>query len=93
MKNALHNLNSIPGAKTRTTATRFGVSESTLRWRIKNGDREHKKGGRKCVYSKEEIKELAECIAVVCNAGFSPTISEVQVSSTKFCIDACALID
>ena len=80
MEGALHHLRSTPNATIRGTARKFNVRESTIRWRIKNGDRELGKAGRKCVYSEEEERELAECIAVVCNAGFSPTIKEIQVN-------------
>ena len=80
MQKALHHLASVPNAGTRKTAREFGVRESTLRWRINNGDRELGKSGRKTVYSEGEERQLAECIAVVCNAGFSPTINEIQVS-------------
>ena len=56
MQKALHHLASVPGASIRGTADLFGVRESTLRWRITNGDRELGKAGRKPVYSEGEEK-------------------------------------
>jgi len=82
MKNAIHHFNSTPGASIRKTAAEFGLGESTLRFRlvkIKEGQ-ELGKAGRKCVFDQETETELAECISVVCNAGFSPTMGEISVS-------------
>ena len=89
MQNALHHKRSTPGASIRGTATQFGVSESTLRWRLEqeekaNGEFFLKKAGRKCVFDENVEKELAECIAVACNAGFSPSMIEIQVRNLIF---------
>jgi len=62
--------------------TQHQAPESTLRFRlvkIKEGQ-ELGKAGRKCVFDQETETELAECISVVCNAGFSPTMGEISVS-------------
>ena len=34
------------------------------------------------MFSEETEKELTECISVVCNTGFSPTMHEITVSKT-----------
>ena len=63
------------------TAIHFVIGESTLRFRLKRSqDKPLGKAGRKCVFGEETEKELAECIAVVCNCGFSPSMEELRVS-------------
>ena len=83
MKDALHHYRSTPGATIRGTANRFGIGESTLRFRLKrNPDEPLGKAGRKCVFDEETEKELAKWhqLAVVCNCGFSPSMEELRVS-------------
>ena len=80
--NAIHALDSVPGSTIRGVAKQFGVGESTIRFRLSKR-KEGKalgKAGRKCVFSENVEKNLAECISVVCNYGFSPTMFEVIVS-------------
>ena len=82
MADALHHYRSTPGASIRGTANRFDIGESTLRFRIgkERAQEELGKAGRKCVFDEETEKELAECIAVVYNCGFSPSMEELRVS-------------
>ncbi|MEM6812730.1 MAG: hypothetical protein AAF549_09725 [Pseudomonadota bacterium] len=92
MKDALHHMNSTPGATIRGTANRFGIGESTLRFRLKRNPNDPLgKAGRKCVFNEETEKELAECIAVVCNCGFSPSMEELRVSYTYYSYSLKAL--
>ena len=82
MDGARHGGCSTSGASIRGTANRFEIGESTLRFRIGKERAQEKlgKAGRKCVFDEETEKELAECIAVVCNCGFSPSMEELRVS-------------
>ena len=85
IKNAIHHLNSSPGATIRNTAKKFGLGESTLRFRLaklKNGT-ELGKPGRRCVFNQETEKELTDCISVVYNAGFNLTMNEIRVSEYR----------
>lgn len=87
MIDALHYLKSTPGASIRGTAARFGLGESTLRFRIskEKANEELGKAGRKTVFNKEIESELADCIAVLCSCGFSPSMEEIRVSKhSKF---------
>ena len=79
-KAAIHKLQSVPRISIRGVAKLFGVSECTLRFRLKQANKgeELKKAGRKCVFSKEV--ELAKCIGIVCNYGFNPSLYEIQVN-------------
>lgn len=72
----------VPGSTIRGVANTYGVSESTIRFRLKkiSENKELGKSGRKCVFSEAVERELAECIAVVCNYGFSPSMCEFSVS-------------
>lgn len=81
MIDALHHMKSTPGASIRGTASRFGLGESTLRFRItkEKANEELGKAGRKCVFNEETEKELAECISVLCSCGFSPSMEEIRV--------------
>ena len=68
MKDALHHYRSTPGATIRGTANRFGIGESTLRFRLKRNP--------------DELLGKAGRSAVVCNCGFSPSMEELRVSES-----------
>ena len=80
IQEALHELQSVSSSTIRGVAKKYGVHEATLRFRLKkiNNKEILKKSGRKCVLSDDAEKELAQCI-LVCNLGFSPTITEITV--------------
>ena len=86
MIEALHTLDSIPGASIRGTAKKYGINEATLRFRARKraSGVSLGKAGRKLVFNEETEASLAKCIAVVCNLGFSPTMFEIIVSITFF---------
>ena len=79
----IHKLQSVPGTSIRGIAKKFGVSECTLRFRLKkaNKGKELKKAGRKCLFSREVESELAKCIGIVCNYGFSACLHEIHVNT------------
>ena len=83
IKAAIHKLQSVPGTLIRGVAKEFGVSECTLCFQLKKANKgeELKKAGRKCIFSKEVESELAKCIGIVCNYGFSPSLYEIQVNT------------
>ena len=80
--NALHKFDSVPGTTIRGVAKEFGVGESTIRFRLQKRKKGETlgKSGRKCVFDQKIESDLARCIAVVCNLGFSPSINEIIVS-------------
>ena len=83
IQNAIHKIDSLPGKSIREVAKQFGLSESTIRFRRKKlfAGSDLKKAGRKCAFDEETETSLAECISVICNYGFSPTMVEITVSS------------
>ena len=83
IQNAIHEIDSLPGKSIREVAKQFGLSESTIRFRRKKlfAGSDLKKAGRKCAFDEETETSLAECISVICNYGFSPTMVEITVSS------------
>ena len=83
INDAMHYYRSTPGASKCKSAKRFGIEESTLRFRIAKdcANKELGKAGRKFVFSQEVEKELAECITVASMCGFSPSMEEVRVSA------------
>ena len=64
IQECLHYLESTPGVSLRSAATKYKVSESTVRWRIglSKSKTTLKTPGRKCVLSAESEKNLANCI-------------------------------
>ena len=83
IQNAIHEIDSLPGKSIREVAEQFGLSESTIRFRRKKlfAGSDLKKAGRKFAFDEETETSLAECISVICNYGFSPTMVEITVSS------------
>ena len=82
MQEAIDKYNS-GGCSKRTIAKELGISESTLRFRLKKiseGKELGGQGGRPRVLSDKEEEELAKCIGVLCNVGFSPSYDEILVS-------------
>ena len=79
IKADIHKLQSVPGNPIRVFAKEFGVCECTLRFRLKKANKkeELKKAGRKYVFSKKVESELAKCIEIACNYGFSPSLYEI----------------
>ena len=71
----------------RSIAKECGVKESTLQFRLKKLRRneELKSADRKTVLTVLEENELAKCISVVCNYGFSPTINNIEVILLPYC--------
>ena len=82
MDAAIHKLQYVPGSTIRGVAKEYGLSEWTVRFRLKkiNEGKSLEKSGKKCTFDKETESSLAKCISVVCNHGFSPSINEVQVN-------------
>ena len=76
------------GSKIRTAAKKYGMDEGTLCYRLKL-ERDGKKmvgSGRRPTLNQFEERELAKCIHVLCNLGFSPPTNEIKDlvhSSTK----------
>ena len=71
----------------RSIAKECGVKESTLRFRLKKLrlNVALKSAGRKTVLTVLEENELAKCISVVCNHGFSPRINDIEVILLPYC--------
>ena len=66
------------GKSIRSTASKYGMAEGTLRYRSKQLERgEAATMGRPTAFSEETEKELASCIGVMCKLGFSPTVPEI----------------
>jgi len=86
---AIHKIRSVPNSTVRGVATEFGLSECTLRFRLKKMEKGEQlnKAGRKAAFSPDVEENLTQCIAVVCNYGFSPSMKEIQVSYHYF--NAC----
>ena len=76
--NALHEIRS--GKSIRSSAKKYGMAESTLRNRIKliQEGTEMVGSGRRNVLNEQEETQLARCINVLCNAGFSPSTNEIK---------------
>ena len=68
------------GKSIRSTASKYGMSESMLRSRIKKkkAGKELMQPGRKTTFSTVEEKQLAKCIGSMCRLGFSPTRSQIK---------------
>ena len=83
IQNAIHKIDSFPGASTREVAKQLGLSKSTIRFRRKKlfAGSDLKKAGQKCTFDEETKTSLAERISAICNYGFSPTVVEITVSS------------
>ncbi|XP_065064643.1 uncharacterized protein LOC135690884 [Rhopilema esculentum] len=67
------------GQSIRSTASKYGMSEGTLRYRSKlleKGETLQKKG-RPTAFDEETERKLASCIGVMCKLGFSPTVQEI----------------
>lgn len=82
IKMAMHECKSVPGVKVRAIAKKYGVNECTLRFRLKKEQNQEDlfKAGRRCVFNEETEADLARCIGMLCNLGFSPTTNEILVS-------------
>ena len=68
------------GSKIRAAAKKYGMDEGTLRYRLKlerNG-KSMVGSGRRPTLNEFEEKELAKCIHVLCNLGFSPSTNEIK---------------
>ena len=64
----------------RATAKKYGMTEGTLRKRIKM-KKENKSiagGGRPPTFDKDVEKELTECISTMCKLGLSPKNSQLK---------------
>lgn len=85
IEKAIHLCNSTTKS-VRSIAKECGVAESTIRFRLQKikKNEELGKAGRKTCLSVEEERELANCIAVICNSGFSPTINDIEASRIIF---------
>ena len=81
IKEALHELKSTPSVSVRSVAKKHGIHEATLRFRYKKSkdNEDLKKAGRPSVFDAATEKKLADCIGVVCNLGFIPTMMEIAV--------------
>ena len=78
MKSALEAVEN--GDSIRAAAKKFGVSESNIRRRKKltSDGKELVGSGKNTILTKEQETELANCIGVLCNAGFSPCRNEIK---------------
>ena len=67
------------GKSLRTTASKYGISEGGLRYRVKQFQKGelNVKQGRPTAFNVETEKQLAGCIEVMCKLGFSPTVPEI----------------
>ena len=76
--NALHEIRS--GKSIRSSAKKYGMTESTLRNSIKliQEGTEMVGSGRRNVLNEQEKMQLARCINELCNAGFSPSTNEIK---------------
>ena len=94
MINALHELDSVPGSSVRGVAKRYGIHEATIRFRLKKriDGVALGKAGRKCVFDAQTEGQLVNCIATVCNLGFSPTMLEIIVSFKIFLVTLIVLV-
>ena len=83
MNAAIHKLQSVPGSTIKGVAKEYGLSECTVRFQLKkiNEGKSLEKSGKKCIFDKETERSLANCISVVCNHVFSPSMNEVQVNT------------
>lgn len=79
IEKALHSV-SFEDSTIKGAARRFGMSEGTLRNRIrfKKLGKEMVGSGRKPALSEKEERDLAECIRALCEAGFSPSPDEIK---------------
>ena len=78
VKEALKEIKS--GKLIRPTAANYGMSEGMLRNRIKMEEKGKALvgSGRRPSLSVEEEKQLASCIGVLCNLGFSPSRAQMK---------------
>ena len=67
------------GQSLRSTASKYGMSEGGLRYRLKQIEKGevNVKIGRPTAFNAETEKQLAECIGTMCKLGFSPTVPEI----------------
>ena len=79
------------GRSLREVCRNNGINEASVRTRIKRNEKAVAHGdpkiGRPTVISKEDEKELADCIAILCKNGFSPTLDDIRLIVQKYVTD------
>ena len=74
IENALHKVRN--GGALKGVARKYGMSDGT--WQKRLEGKVMTGSGSKTALTAEEEKDLAECITVLCEAGFSPSVDEIK---------------